>query len=200
MKRIGFDPNSGTLVVMGGEVYPPCALSAVADGAGMIRIVSASGRVEVYEHWTRIGPLDYPDGFVFPDEDGALAYLAVAFGTRAGAALPPDLRAAADLGGHRVVRVLADGRLALASCAEPAHAGFVLGLTRAAAAAGSLAAVVVQGLLDEPSFAFAPGPVYLGRDGALSQAPPTAGFVQRVALALAPTRLLVALDEPYLLA
>ena len=59
---------------------------------------------------------------------------------------------------------------------------------------------MIVGAIDEPSWSFSPGPVFLGLNGALVQAPPASGFVLQIGTALSATRLVVERFSPIILA
>lgn len=107
--------------------------------------------------------------------------------------------AGAALSGHMAVRAVGDGSVLYASADQPGQAGTLVGVTTGAAASGAQVSVVADGPIDEPSWSWAPGPVWLGLNGALTQGLPQSGILQRVGLALSPTRLLVAIQPPILL-
>lgn len=187
MKRIGFDRASGTLVVMGGEVYPPCALSATSDDAGMIRIVSAAERVEVYEHWTQIAPLGADEAFRFADAAEALAYLRAEF-RRSLAPESPTWWAARPLSAPRAVRDVGTGGLDYASAREVEHRDAVLGLTATACESGLAVDLVTVGPVTSAGWGLTPGrPILLGDDGLIVQdAPDGARFLLRLGFAVEP--------------
>lgn len=100
------------------------------------------------------------------------------------------------LGGHRVV-IASQGQADYADCGVPAHADSILGLTLAAAAAGTPVTVVRGGEVTEPSWTWAPGPVFLAHNGLLTQTPPSdAAFLLVVGFSDTPQTLYVALREP----
>lgn len=111
----------------------------------------------------------------------------------------PIFTAGAALSGHMAVRAIGDGSVLYASADQPAQAGTVLGITNGAAQAGAQIGVVTEGPIDEPSWTWSPGPVWLGLNGALTQSVPMSGMVVRVGLALSPTRLLVGVAPAILL-
>lgn len=111
----------------------------------------------------------------------------------------PTFTAGAALSGHMAVRAVGDGSVVYASADQPSQAGTVLGITTGAAQAGAQVSVVTAGPVDEPSWAFAPGPVWLGLNGALTQVLPQGGMLQQIGIALLPTRLLVAITPAILL-
>lgn len=102
-----------------------------------------------------------------------------------------------DLSGHRMVRI-ESGSAWYASNADQSHAGKVAGITTGAAVATDPVSVQTQGLMTEPSWSWTPGPVYLGADGALTQTPPTSGFLLIVGRAIDTTKLLIGIQTPVL--
>lgn len=101
------------------------------------------------------------------------------------------------LSGHRAVYVSA-GALFYADSATAAHAPKVLGVTQNAAAMGGFVSVRTNGLLVEPTWAFAPGFVFLGANGVLTQTPPSTGFLLTIGVAVEATVLYVQVGEPVL--
>lgn len=95
------------------------------------------------------------------------------------------IRAAVTLGGHKVVRGTAEGAV-YASAAILADLGTIIGVTTGAAEAGADVAVVSSGAIDEPTWSWAPGAVWLGLDGNLTQIPPAGAFVQQIGVAVGP--------------
>lgn len=82
--------------------------------------------------------------------------------------------AATSLSGHRIVTPLPDGTVTYASNTEPTHQNAPFWLTLGAVSAGADTELLCYGLLDEPSWSWSPGPLYLGEDGLITQTPPTA--------------------------
>ncbi len=102
-----------------------------------------------------------------------------------------SLIAARDISGHRAVVATVDGA-DYADPATPAHADAFLGITTGAALGGDVVTLQAAGEMVEPSWAWTPGtPIYAGTDGILTHTPPAAGWVQIVATAVAPTRILL---------
>ena len=94
------------------------------------------------------------------------------------------------LGGHRAVYI--DNNEAFyASASDTAIPGQVVGVTTQAAVTGGNVDIRFAGTLDESSWSFAPGPVYVGQDGVLVQTRPTTGWVLNIGVAVTPTRLLI---------
>lgn len=94
------------------------------------------------------------------------------------------------LGGHRAVWIDTDDAVYYADNALPS-ADRVAGITTGAAGLAASVAIQMQGEIVEPTWAWTPGPVYLGAAGALTQVAPIAGAVAQVGVATAPTKLLV---------
>jgi len=196
---IWYDTEDDRLVIEGApQTYAPRTLTALLDGDTIMVRLKVNSRNE-------FGPASYAtitdaSGAGFADGLTALTYLQGEFDRRPAVAdLTSPYVAAADLGGHRVVCAVPGG-VDLASCDDEDSVSAVIGLTTAAADAGSPVSVVTHGPVVEPSWSFAIGPVYLGLDGLLTQDPPITGCVLRIGRATAPTVLLVDLDEPYFLA
>jgi hypothetical protein len=92
------------------------------------------------------------------------------------------------ISGHRVVRATADGKVGYASSANPGDAQLIIGISMNAAADGDTVNVHYIGPITEPSWAWAPNmPVYCGIDGALTQTPPTSGFILIIGAAISAT-------------
>lgn len=107
------------------------------------------------------------------------------------------IETAVPISGHSAVACNASGLLIPADCTLLAHRGAVLGVTDSAYAAGAGAEVKTEFMLEHAGWAWAPGPVFVGVAGALTQTlPPGAVFSQVVGQALAATQLLVDLQPP----
>lgn len=115
--------------------------------------------------------------------------------------LPPiTFTAGEPLSGQRAVRLAGSGTVRIASSDDISQAGLPIGVTTAAADEGADVPVMIVGAIDEPSWSFSPGPVFLGLNGALVQAPPASGFVLQIGTALSATRLVVERFSPIILA
>ncbi|WP_280412517.1 hypothetical protein [Nocardia asiatica] len=102
--------------------------------------------------------------------------------------------AAAALSGHRAVTRRTDGAFEYASNTDPAHLSAPIWVTTGAASSGAEVTAVAFGPLDEPSWSWTVGPVFLGVNGALTQTPPTAPgavFLAQIGTATAPTSIFV---------
>lgn len=87
------------------------------------------------------------------------------------------------LGALRAVAVTAPGRLRYARLPEVSALAPV-GITTAASLTGGIVQMQTQGVLQDPFFTFAPGPVLLGLNGVLTQEQP-AGVLIRVVMGFA---------------
>lgn len=64
----------------------------------------------------------------------------------------------------------------------------ILGVTiTSAAGSGEEVTVVTEGKIDDPSFSFTPGPIWLGNSGVLTQTRPTTGLLIQIAVAITAT-------------
>ncbi|MCM6789907.1 hypothetical protein NDR87_26385 [Nocardia sp. CDC159] len=97
------------------------------------------------------------------------------------------------LSGHRAVVRRPDGTYLYASCDDPTHLTLPIGITANAALAGDPVQVVMFGEMTDPSWAWTPGPIFLGAAGALTQSVPSdpAVFLAQLAAATAATTLFV---------
>lgn len=128
----------------------------------------------------------------------AIATAAVELYREQANALP--LVAGETLSGHRAVYTGADGLAHYASANDPASARAVLGITKNAAAEGGQVSVVIAGPVSEPSWSWTPGlPIFLGANGALTQAVPASGVVVELGSAVTPTSMNVRIQEPVFL-
>jgi hypothetical protein len=108
--------------------------------------------------------------------------------------------ASGNLSGHRVVRSTGtDDLVDYADSTNPAHAGTVIGITLNAANNGTIVLIRATGEVSDPSFTFAPGPIYFDALGRLTQVLPTSGFMQQVAVASSLTEIVVQLGPPIIL-
>ena len=104
---------------------------------------------------------------------------------------------ATPLSGHSAVAADAAGLLIKADCTNLAHRGAVLGLLANAYSPGDQAVVQTTFTLEHAGWTWAPGPVFVGTAGQLTQNPPVgAVFSQVVAHALSPTLVLVDIQPP----
>lgn len=103
--------------------------------------------------------------------------------------------AGAALSGHRAV-FAAGNTVAYASSGAPETAAQVIGVTTQAADAGAPINVQRMGTITEPTWSWAPGPVFLGLAGALVQTPPDTGAYLQIGVALDATTLDIRIGTP----
>lgn len=145
----------------------------------------------------------HPNGQVLVDNDDCAVVFKFSSVATSGA-LPIPLTPSSDvslfvagtvLSGHRAV--YSDGVTArYASSSDLSSAERCIGITTQAAAQGALVYVRRAGLLVEPTWSWAAGPVWLALDGALTQTIPTTGVMLQVGMALDPTTLDVRVGTP----
>lgn len=99
------------------------------------------------------------------------------------------------LSGHRAVYRRPDGLFDYADPTDPAHLAVPIGVTLGAASSGGAVTVLMLGELTEGSWSWtAPGSIFLGPAGTLTQtvpAAPGAEFLAVVGSAVSPTRMYV---------
>lgn len=195
MKRIGYHGEVGALVIVGSNVFPPGTLSLIEAEGDFLEIWSLAQRAELRVPWQEVMTLD---GLTFDARVDAVAYLRGEFNRRpnqieSGSASPFAI------GGHRVISAT-DLGVRYASSDDPISVETVLGLTDAASDAGTPLSYRREGAVDEPSWSWALGPVFLGLNGLLTQIAPDQGAVLQIGIAPSPTRLLLDIQEPYHLA
>lgn len=85
----------------------------------------------------------------------------------------------------------AAGRVHPLDALDGAHIDQVAGLTLTAAQEGEPVDVQLAGPVDDPSWHWTPGALWLGAAGALTQDPPAAGYCLQVGAAVSPTRIIL---------
>ena len=97
--------------------------------------------------------------------------------------------------GHRVVR--ADGgALFHPEPGTAAHADQVVGIALQSGDAPAPLLVRAHGQITEASWSWAPGVIWCGADGQLTQSPPASGWLLQVARVVSPTTITVDIDTP----
>lgn len=79
------------------------------------------------------------------------------------------------------------------------QASKVLGITRSAVLAGNSVEVIDGGSINDPSWNWIDGPIFLGTDGKLTQSAPTVGFVLTVGKAVSANRISLNMERPIIL-
>ena len=85
---------------------------------------------------------------------------------------------------------------AVLTSADTAHAGLFAGISQTAAAAGNLIVLLVSGIMEDSSWNWGLGPIYVGVDGSLTQTAPTTGFQQQIATPISATKITVNAQMP----
>jgi len=100
------------------------------------------------------------------------------------------------LHGHRVVSFHSDGLLYETHHTSLTDVYAAVGVAIGASLQGALADVRTYGVLTEPSWNWAAGPIYLGAEGVLTQTPPSSGYLLEVGCAISPTSMFVNIKLP----
>lgn len=99
--------------------------------------------------------------------------------------------------GHRVVRVF-DGEVSHPDTQIAAHALQVIGISTGSGTTGSTVTVRLKGPMTEPSWNWAPGAVWCGSDGQLTQSPDDGRWLMQVGRVLTPTSIDVDIEPAIL--
>lgn len=89
-----------------------------------------------------------------------------------------------------------DGSVFYLDPEDSGHVDLLLGIAITSAPSGQLLNVQRAGVLDDLSWRWAPGPVWLGPLGSLTQSPPTAGYDLLIGSAVSATRINLNLQDP----
>lgn len=88
-----------------------------------------------------------------------------------------------------------DGEVFLLDSADDVHIDQLLGLTITSGNASENVNVQLVGAVDDASWSWTPGRVYLGANGFLTQTPPDAGYLVLVGYAVSATRLILNIQD-----
>ena len=89
-----------------------------------------------------------------------------------------------------------DGQVFYLDYRDTDHIDLLLGITLTAAELAAPVNIQRSGALDDSGWSWAPGPVWLGADGALTQTPPAAGYDVLIGAAVSATRITLNLTDP----
>lgn len=89
-----------------------------------------------------------------------------------------------------------DGHVFVLDYRDASHINLALGITLTAAQASEPINVQRSGVLDGDSWSWAPGPVWLGPAGTLTQTPPAEGYDVLIGAAMSATRLTLNIQDP----
>ncbi len=106
-----------------------------------------------------------------------------------------ELTAGMDVGGNRVVT----GSAEYADNTDLSTIGRIIGITVGAALSGSLVNIMANGELDGFYGLTVNEPVYLSTNGTITQALPTAGYLQKLGVAISATSILINISNPWVL-
>lgn len=108
-----------------------------------------------------------------------------------------SLRSYGPVSAHRAMAVLDSGELQYAQLSAPEkYVGLSL---NAVAGAGELVVVQFRDVVEELSWNWMVGPVFLGVNGILTQTPPTSGCVMEIGSAISATKILLERESPIFL-
>lgn len=115
-----------------------------------------------------------------------------------GGLVPANIDLAAEAGENlsalRVVRLNGTNKAVYADNDNATNANAV-GITTSSAASGATASIRYAGLLEDSSWTWSQGPIYIGTAGTLTQAAPTGGLIVReVARAIASTKIIIDIE------
>jgi hypothetical protein len=96
--------------------------------------------------------------------------------------------AATNLSGHRAIRVVS-GLAYVCDGSNASHAGRCIGISTGAVVAGDDVNIQTSGLLTEPSWNWADGPVYVGASGVLTQSLAGLAYIHQIGLAVSATQI-----------
>lgn len=105
------------------------------------------------------------------------------------------------VGTNRVIICDVDGKYYHADSSDISHVGKVIGISKNATLTDEDIDLITSGSLEDQAFTFNPGQsVFFDTQGALTQTPPSVGFIQVVGTAVSPTKVLVGIKSPVILA
>lgn len=108
-----------------------------------------------------------------------------------------ELEAGENIGTYKVV--YSTGGLAyLADNSTSSHLGKIVGVTTESELSGEDITIQAYGPLEDATWTWSDGPIYLGSNGALTQTAPTSGFVLEVGRALTLIKFLVNPKIPFI--
>jgi hypothetical protein len=142
--RIGYDEECGSVVIVGGGVFPACTLRAVMQADGKVRVHSLAELAELYCDWFRLEDLN---GRSFSTPEEAKAYLDGVLARRPNPIIPSAEGVAAEdiFAGMPVAVSRSDGAL-LPARADTYAQAFVIGLALADIDAGFAGATTREAL------------------------------------------------------
>ncbi len=108
--------------------------------------------------------------------------------------------AAVPIGGNRVVYTDANFEARYADPSDAATYATIVGVTEGAASAGDMLTIMRTGVMTEGGWSWTPGAlVYLGTNGTLTQTVPTSGALVVIGSAINATKLLIDIQQRFIL-
>jgi hypothetical protein len=101
------------------------------------------------------------------------------------------------LSGHRAVVLVTGIGMRYADPLSDDDAGAQVGILLQATSPGNIGNVQFSGILEEPSWSFENGPIFLGLNGVLTQVPISHGWVLVIARAITPTTIIIDPETPF---
>jgi len=92
-----------------------------------------------------------------------------------------------------------DGEVIYADHTDVDSAMDIIGITKTSATAGNLVEIITGGSMEDPSWNWSKGPVFLGTSGVLTQTAPITGFVLSMGKVISNTKLNINIDRPIIL-
>lgn len=100
------------------------------------------------------------------------------------------------IGGHRAVSVGTDGKAYYTDIEDADSVLAFIGISTGASEVDEDVAIQTSGKLEEPTWAWGPGPVFVGASAVLSQSIPETGAVIQVGSVLSETSIVVRIERP----
>lgn len=107
------------------------------------------------------------------------------------------LASGSPLSGHRAVVMVPGIGMRYADPLSDDDAGAQVGLLLQATSPGNVGNVQFSGLVEEPSWNWNYGPIFLGLNGVLTQTPISHGWILVIARAIAPTKIIIDPETPF---
>lgn len=106
-----------------------------------------------------------------------------------------SLIAGENLTAYRAVLVRSDGKAYHADKGTVSERDNVIGIVKTGANINDLASIYIAGTVTNPVWNWVPGPVYVDASGTMTQTEPTTGYVVKMGVAIASTKVLIDIDK-----
>ena len=107
------------------------------------------------------------------------------------------LASGSPLSGHRAVVMVPGIGMRYADPLSDDDSGAQIGLLLQATSPGNVGNVQFSGLVEEPTWNWNYGPIFLGLNGVLTQTPISHGWILVIARAIAPTKIIIDPETPF---